>query len=134
MHTGARTEHNANDLVLIVPFVLCFLSNVRISEGITPLAHVLFYFVLFLLAVLSPRLLFIARTDPFSGGWWGVCFPLSLLAIGAFDYVVDQNLELLFPRTLAVLLLAISSLATIFVACLAFGKALRFISRSRNPG
>jgi len=106
--------------ILIAPFVMSFLSYIRIKQTIDQFADILYYSALFLFLVFVPKIFLLFKSGPFRTSWWGTSFPLSLLSIAALKYVGDQNIVLRVPTNIALGLLGISSLATaaIFFLCL----------------
>ncbi len=105
--------------ILSAPFVMSFLSYIRITGSIDEFANVLYYASFFLFIALLPKLISVFKSGPFRTSWWGTGFPLSLMAIAALRYVEDQNLILRVPSSIALGFLALSSLvnAVILILC-----------------
>lgn len=101
--------------ILFAPFAMCFLSYIRIKDSIDQFADTLYYSAFFLFIVFLPKLLFLHRSGPFRTSWWGTCFPISLLSIASLRYVEDQNIVLRVPTGIALTILGIATLSTIFV-------------------
>jgi tellurite resistance protein len=94
-------------MILVAPFAVGFLAYVNITGGIDRFAALLFYFGLFLFAVIAPRVF--RRSVPFSAAWWAVSFPFAALVNAALKYAAFRNSGPLW--VLATALLAALSLA-----------------------
>jgi tellurite resistance protein len=124
--TGRKgTVNQVTYFFLIAPFTMCLLTYSRIVGGVDQFAGMLFYFSIFLLIVLSPRIFLIATTSPFRFSWWAVSFPLSLLAIAGFKFLAETDITLNDPRTLAEILLIISTAATALIFLLSLWPFLK---------
>jgi len=104
--------------IMLAPFVLSFLSYIRITASIDQFANFLYYSAFFLFVVLIPKLVSIFKSGPFRTSWWGTGFPFSLLAIGALRYVEDQNMMLRVPSKIALGFLGLSTLITAVICFL----------------
>ncbi|MDB6063578.1 MAG: putative C4-dicarboxylate transporter/malic acid transport protein [Verrucomicrobiaceae bacterium] len=71
-------------MILVAPFAVGFLAYSNIVGGIDRFAGVLFYFGLFLFAVLAPKVF--RRSVPFSPAWWAISFPMAALVNAALRY------------------------------------------------
>jgi len=106
-------------LVLVAPFEVGFLAYVNMTGGIDMFASLLFYFGLFLFAVLAPRVF--RRDVPFGVPWWAVSFPMAALSIAALRYADHAGgpgtravaLLLLAALTVTVLVLSVRTLAMV---------------------
>jgi tellurite resistance protein len=106
-------------MILIGPFAVGFLAYTNFTQQIDVFAALLFYFGLFLLLVLAPKVF--RPGIPFAPGWWAVGFPLAALAMAALRYAAAVQL---WPLTwLAIALLAF---LTMVIAVLFF-RTLRII-------
>lgn len=105
-------------MILMAPFALGFLAYSSIV-GIDRFAALLFYFALFMFAVVVPKLL--RPGASFSTAWWAVGFPMAALvnaAIRYADFRQSAALEVLAIMLLAALslVLAILAMRTIRIA------------------
>jgi tellurite resistance protein len=73
-------------LILLAPFSVGFLAYVEVIGQVDAFAEVLFFLMLFMLAVLFTQLRNINRACPFRLSWWAVGFPLSASANAALKY------------------------------------------------
>lgn len=71
-------------MILVAPFAVGFLAYSNIIGGIDRFAALLFYFALFMFAVVSPRVF--RSSVRFSPAWWAVGFPMAALANAALKY------------------------------------------------
>lgn len=94
-------------MILVAPFAVGFLAYSHIVGGIDRFAALLFYFGLFMFAVVAPKLL--RRGAGFSVGWWAIGFPMAALANAALRYAQFRASAPLWA--LAMLLLGTLSLA-----------------------
>ncbi len=93
-------------MVLVAPFAVGFLAYLNIVGGVDRFAALLFYFGLFMFAVITPK---VFRTSvPFSPGWWAISFPMAALVNAALKYAEFRASAPLW--ILAVVLLAALSL------------------------
>jgi tellurite resistance protein len=94
-------------MILVAPFAVGFLAWVNVFGEVDRFAGVLFYFGLFMLAVVGPRIY--RRDVPFTVGWWAIGFPLAALANAAIVYANARGGWLL--HVIAGLLLALLTLS-----------------------
>jgi tellurite resistance protein len=71
-------------MILVAPFAVGFLAYVNIIGGIDRFAALLFYFALFMFAVVAPKVF--RRGIGFSAAWWAIGFPMAALANAALKY------------------------------------------------
>ena len=71
-------------MILLAPFAVGFLAWVNVFGQVDRFAGALFYFALFVFAVVSPKVF--RRDVPFSPGWWAVSFPMAALASAGIIY------------------------------------------------
>jgi tellurite resistance protein len=71
-------------MILVAPFAVGFLAYSNIMGGIDRFAALLFYFALFMFAVVSPRVF--RPGVRFSPGWWAIGFPMAALVNAALKY------------------------------------------------
>jgi tellurite resistance protein len=71
-------------MILVAPFAVGFLAYSNIVGGIDRFAALLFYFGLFIFAVLAPKVF--RRSVTFSAAWWAVGFPMAALVNAALKY------------------------------------------------
>ncbi|WP_373925093.1 SLAC1 family transporter [Duganella vulcania] len=103
-------------MILVAPFAVGFIAYVNLVRQVDMFAALLFYFALFLFAIIGCRLA--AKPAPFSPAWWAIGFPMAALSNAALMYagaVGGAGLQwiatiLLWLLTAAVLVLAIRTL------------------------
>ena len=94
-------------MILIAPFAVGFLAYTNIFGGVDRFAALLFYFALFMFAVVAPKVF--RRSIKFSPAWWTIGFPIAALVNAALKYA---ELRASLPLwTLAIVLLGALSLA-----------------------
>ena len=71
-------------MILVAPFSVGFIAYVNLVQKVDMFAALLFYFGLFLFAIISCRLL--VKPAAFSLNWWAIGFPMAALAIAALMY------------------------------------------------
>jgi len=71
-------------MILVAPFAVGFLAYVNIAGTMDRFAGLLFYFALFMFAVVTPRVF--RPSIKFSPGWWAISFPLAALVNAALVY------------------------------------------------
>lgn len=71
-------------MILVAPFAVGFLAYVNIIGGIDRFAALLFYFALFMFAVVAPKVF--RRGIGFSAAWWAIGFPMAALTNAALKY------------------------------------------------
>lgn len=103
-------------MILVAPFAVGFIAYVNLVHQVDMFAALLFYFALFLFAIIAYRLA--VKPAPFSPAWWAIGFPMAALSNAALMYagaVGGAGLQwiaviLLWLLTAAVLVLAIRTL------------------------
>lgn len=93
-------------MILMAPFAVGFLAWVHVFGQVDRFAGALFYFGLFVFAVVAPKVF--RRDVRFSPGSWAVSFPMAALASAAIVYAQAQGGALL--HGLAGLLLGVLTL------------------------
>ncbi|GAB2872037.1 dicarboxylate transporter/tellurite-resistance protein TehA [Pseudoduganella ginsengisoli] len=112
-------------MVMIAPFEVGFLAYLNLRHEVDLFAALLFWFGLFLFAVLSVRVF--RPSVPFGPAWWGISFPLAALANAALKYADATGSPLLAwlaAALLAFLTVAIGVLAVRTVHSLVKGQLL----------
>jgi len=71
-------------MILVAPFAVGFLAYSNITGGIDRFGALLFYFGLFIFAVVTPKIF--RRDVRFSPAWWAVSFPMAALVSAALRY------------------------------------------------
>ncbi|CAN5133008.1 TDT family transporter [soil metagenome] len=94
-------------MILVAPFAVGFLAYSNVVGSIDRFAALLFYFGLFMFAVVAPKI-FRPGTG-FSPAWWAIGFPMAALVNAALKYAEFRDSSPL--RLLAMVLLAAVSLA-----------------------
>ncbi|SFM27724.1 SLAC1 anion channel family protein [Variovorax sp. OV329] len=94
-------------MILVAPFAVGFLAYVNIAGGIDRFAALLFYFALFMFAVVAPKVF--RRGASFSAAWWAIGFPMAALVNAALKYAQFRQSAVLLG--LAAVLLGLLSLA-----------------------
>ena len=94
-------------MILVAPFAVGFLAYTNLVGEVDRFAALLFYFALFMFAVVAPRVF--RPGVPFSPGWWAISFPMAALANAALKYAQAQSTWPLWA--IAALLLAGLSVA-----------------------
>lgn len=77
-------------LILVAPFAVGFATYVTTTGTIDLFAEALYALMLFMLAVLLPRLRHLPRACPFRVSWWAVSFPLSASANTALKFAIFE--------------------------------------------
>jgi tellurite resistance protein len=109
-------------LILTGPFALAFTGYESLTGTLDIFATVIFYFNLFLLALLASKIILLPKACPFFVSWWSVSFPLAAVTISALHYaehrpgMVHQFIAgfLLLSSTLVMSFLAAQTLYRIF--------------------
>lgn len=94
-------------MVLLAPFAVGFLAYSNLVGSVDRFAALLFYFGLFMFAVVAPKVF--RPGIPFSPGWWGISFPMAALANAALRYAQARESGPLWA--LAIVLLGVLSVA-----------------------
>ncbi|MES2183843.1 MAG: SLAC1 anion channel family protein [Pseudomonadota bacterium] len=94
-------------MILMAPFPVGFLAYCNVVGGVDRFAALLFYFGLFMFAVLAPKVF--RRGVTFSPAWWAIGFPMAALANAALKYAEFRANGPLW--VLAIVLLGALSLA-----------------------
>jgi tellurite resistance protein len=94
-------------MILVAPFAVGFLAYSNIVGSVDRFGALLFYFALFMFAVLVPKVF--RPGIKFSSGWWAVSFPMAALANAAIRYAA-------FRESTPLCLLAIALLGALSLA------------------
>lgn len=94
-------------MILVAPFAVGFLAYSNITGGIDRFAALLFYFALFMFAVVVPKVF--RPGVKFSPSWWTIGFPMAALVNAALKYAEFRGSAPLW--ILATVLLGALSLA-----------------------
>ncbi|WFS03610.1 hypothetical protein [Rhizobium tumorigenes] len=116
-------------LILIAPFSVGFLAYTNLTGRIDMFASSLFYFALFLLLVLVPKIL--CARIPFSVHWWAIGFPLAAMSLASFRYasaVASPALQVFATGLFACLAGAIAILSARTLFIIASGRLFRLTS------
>ncbi|MDO9438904.1 MAG: SLAC1 anion channel family protein [Hydrogenophaga sp.] len=76
-------------MILVAPFAVGFLAYTNMVGGIDRFAALLFYFGLFMFAVVAPKVF--RPGIPLSAAWWAIGFPIAALAIAALKYAASRG-------------------------------------------
>lgn len=113
-------------MILVAPFGVGFIAYVNLAQGVDMFAALLFYFGLFLFAIVSYRLA--QRPAPFSASWWGIGFPMAALTNAALIYsgaAGSDGLKLIAAVLLGLLTVSVIVLAARTLHALANGRLLK---------
>lgn len=113
-------------MILVAPFAVGFLAYSNIVGGIDRFAALLFYFALFMFAVVAPKVF--RPSVKFSPAWWAISFPLAALANAALKYAafrMSGPLWVLATVLLGALSLALAVLTVRTVRIALNGKLFR---------
>lgn len=88
-------------MILVAPFAVGFLAYSNIVGGIDRFAGLLFYFGLFMFAVIAPKVF--RRSVTFSSAWWAISFPMAALATAALRYAEFRDSVPLWILAMALL-------------------------------
>jgi tellurite resistance protein len=94
-------------MILVAPFAVGFLAYSNIVGGIDRFGALLFYFALFMFAVVAPKVF--RPSVRFSPAWWAIGFPMAALVNAALKYAAFRSSGPLW--VLATVLLGTLSLA-----------------------
>jgi tellurite resistance protein len=94
-------------MILVAPFAVGFLAYSNIVGGIDRFAALLFYFGLFMFAVVAPKVF--RPSVKFTPAWWTIGFPMAALVNAALRYAAFRESAPL--RVLAIVLLCVLSVA-----------------------
>lgn len=73
-------------LILTGPFALAFSGYESLTGNQDFFASIIFYFNLFLFALLASKIMMLPKTCPFFVSWWSVSFPLAAITISTLHY------------------------------------------------
>ncbi|RFB70898.1 MULTISPECIES: SLAC1 anion channel family protein [unclassified Herbaspirillum] len=83
-HDPLSAAMRPSKMILMAPFAVGFIAYVNLAQKVDMFAALLFYFGLFLFAIILYRLL--VKPAPFSSTWWGIGFPMAAMTNAAFIY------------------------------------------------
>lgn len=124
-HAPLADALRPSTMILMAPFAVGFIAYVNLAHAVDMFAALLFYFGLFLFAIISYRL--ITAPAPFSPSWWAIGFPLAALSNAALMYcaaVGGIGLTVIAVLLLVVLTLAVAVLSIRTVLGLATGRLM----------
>ena len=111
-------------MILVAPFAVGFLAYSNMVGSIDRFAALLFYFGLFMFAVVAPKVF--RPSVKFSPAWWAIGFPMAALANAALKYAefrANGPLWVLATMLLGALSLALATL-TVRTVRIAFNGKL----------
>ena len=100
-------------MILVAPFAVGFLAYTNIVGEIDRFASLLFYFGLFMFAVVAPKVF--RRGASFAPGWWAIGFPMAALANAALKYAESRASEPLWAIAIVLLVALNVALAVLTV-------------------
>lgn len=101
-------------LILTGPFALAFTGYESLTGVQDIFATVLFYFNLFLFALLASKIIMLPKVCPFFVSWWSVSFPLAAVTISSLHYA--EHLSGLSHLIIAGVLLVTTTAVIVFLA------------------
>jgi tellurite resistance protein len=113
-------------MILVAPLEVGFLAYVKVTGQIDMFASLLFYFGLFMFAVVAWKIF--RPSTPFSVSWWAISFPMAALVSASLKYAAHAGapvLTVIAGILLTVLSLAIAILFVRTMYILVTGKLLR---------
>lgn len=104
-------------LILTGPLALAFTGYESLTGVQDIFATVIFYFNLFLFALLASKIVLLPKACPFFVSWWSVSFPLSAVTIAALHYAEHRpgpvhqviSAALLMTTTVVIIFLGIQT-------------------------
>ncbi|MBT2321305.1 SLAC1 anion channel family protein [Variovorax paradoxus] len=113
-------------MILVAPFAVGFLAYTHLTGGVDRFAALLFYFALFMFAVVAPKVF--RPSVKFSPAWWAISFPMAALVNAALKYAelrANGPLWVLAVLLLGVLTVALAVLTVRTLRIALNGKLLR---------
>ncbi|MDI6742420.1 MAG: SLAC1 anion channel family protein [Smithella sp.] len=107
--------------ILIAPPAVGFISYMKLTGAIDPMARILYYFGLFSFLLMIPQLKMLSRIKYYLS-WWAYTFPLAALTIATI--LMYHQAGLLFFKYLATILLIIVSAIIVMLAVMTL-KAMK---------
>lgn len=101
-------------LILTSPLALAFTGYISLTGAQDTFSTAIFYFNIFLFALLASKIIMLPKTCPFFVSWWSVSFPMAAVTISALHYAGAH--PGIFQLTLAGALLLTTSLVIIYLA------------------
>jgi tellurite resistance protein len=124
-HEPLAEAMRPSKMILVAPFSVGFIAYVNLVKRVDMFAAVLFYFGLFLFAIIFYRLL--VKRAPFSPAWWAIGFPMAALTNAALMYssaVGGKGLAFIAALLLFLLTVSIAVLSLRTVHALVTGRLL----------
>jgi tellurite resistance protein len=103
-------------MILMAPFEVGFLAYINIMQRVDAFAGFLFYFGMFLFAILATRIF--RRSIGFATGWWAISFPMAALSNAALKYAAARQLIVLHYVAGAILVIVTIAIVVLFVRTL----------------
>jgi len=107
--------------ILIAPPAVGYISYIKLTGVIDPMARILYYFGLFIFLLMIPQLKMLSRIKYYLS-WWAYTFPLAALTIATI--LMYHETSLLFFKYLAAILLIIASAVIIMLTVMTL-KAMK---------
>jgi len=107
--------------ILIAPPAVGFISYMKLTGVIDPMARILYYFGLFIFLLMIPQLKMLSRIKYYLS-WWAYTFPLAALTIATI--LMYHQVGLLFFKYLAAILLIVVSAVIVMLAVMTL-KAMK---------
>lgn len=98
--------------ILIAPPAVGFISYIKLTGVIDPMARILYYFGLFVFLLMMPQLKMLSRIKYYLS-WWAYTFPLAALTIATI--LMYHQVGLLFFKYLATIFLIIVSFVIVML-------------------
>jgi len=107
--------------ILIAPPAVGFISYMKLTGVIDPMARILYYFGLFIFLLMIPQLKMLSRIKYYLS-WWAYTFPLAALTIATI--LMYHQVGHLFFKYLAAILLIVVSAVIVMLAVMTL-KAMK---------
>lgn len=114
-------------MILAAPFEVGFLAYTAYRGNVDAFGSLLFYFGLFLFALIGIRLL--RSSPPFAPGWWAIGFPMAALTLAALKYSAARELLALNLLAMGLLTLLTATILVLTVRTLYLLAAGRLFQR-----
>ena len=110
-------------LILTSPLALAFTGYISLTGVQDTFSTVIFYFNIFLFALIASKIIMLPKTCPFFVSWWSVSFPMAAVTISALHYAEGHPGA--FQLILAGALLLTTSLVIIYLTSQTLYRILR---------
>lgn len=100
-------------LILTSPLALAFTGYISLTGVQDTFSTVIFYFNIFLFAMLASKIIMLPKSCPFFVSWWSVSFPMAAVTISALHYA--EGHPGVFQLIMAGALLMATSLIIIYL-------------------